>query len=35
MGVLVPIDLSNAQERMCRGGDRPDEADSDYEYWTP
>eukprot|EP00007_Cunea_sp_BSH-02190019_P005735 CAMPEP_0174239336 /NCGR_PEP_ID=MMETSP0417-20130205/14235_1 /TAXON_ID=242541 /ORGANISM="Mayorella sp, Strain BSH-02190019" /LENGTH=865 /DNA_ID=CAMNT_0015318273 /DNA_START=174 /DNA_END=2771 /DNA_ORIENTATION=- len=33
--VVVQLDLSTLHERQCVGADRPGEAESDYELWTP
>lgn len=34
-GVVITIDLKDLHEPQCRGIDRPGDADSDYELWTP
>ncbi|CAD8138729.1 unnamed protein product [Paramecium octaurelia] len=35
IGVLIPIDLSNVYQRVCKGSENPEDPDSDYEYWSP
>jgi len=35
VGVVVSLDFSTLQERICQGIDRPDDEDSDYELWSP
>ena len=32
---LAYIDFSSLHEPQCKGADRPGEADSDFEKWTP
>lgn len=33
--VISYIDFSLLHEPQCRGADRPGDADSDYELWSP
>lgn len=35
VGVIVHLDFAQLHRRECTGHDRPDNADSDYERWTP
>ena len=34
-GYLVTLDFKDLHEPQCRGAQNPDDADSDFETWTP
>ncbi len=34
-GIVITLDFKPLHEPMCKGADRPGDADSDYELWTP
>ena len=34
-GVSITLDFKDLHEPQCQGIDRPGEADSDYELWSP
>lgn len=35
MGVIVSLDFTGLHEPQCKGADKPDTPESDYEIWTP
>jgi len=34
-GIVITLDFKGLHEPQCKGADRPGDADSDYELWTP
>jgi len=35
VGAVITLDFKDLHEPQCKGADRPGDADSDYELWTP
>lgn len=33
--MVINLDFALLHEPQCKGADRPGDADSDYELWTP